>query len=424
MALFLSLAYLALSLDATGLLRCLALWVAHKGGASGARLHAYLYLFFLACAAVVGNDPVVLSGTTFLAYLTRMAGIVPPTAWIFAQFTAANIASAVLISSNPTNLVLAGAFSLSFVTYTSAVALPALAAALLAYPFQRWVLFRAPGLIPRALELPADEVGSPSAALVDRPGAVLGSAVLLATLGVLVGTSTLGVPVWQVTVPPAVAMALRDAGRDWVRFRRARRAAAKAQPLPAGDLGDTVAEPWTVSSLLDGAARVFPTVHGIAQKLPLPLVPFALLMFVLVQGLASQGWVGVFAGWWGTWVARTGVVGAGAGMALGAGLLCNVCGTNIGTTILLARMLQEWEAAGGGDPRERYAGVYGLAVGSNLGAFTLTFSASLAGLLWRDMLRQKGIVVRQAEFAALNAGTFLVATAAASAVVIGQALRQ
>jgi uncharacterized membrane-anchored protein YitT (DUF2179 family) len=48
-------AYLSISLDATGLLRFLAFWVARKGGASGPRLYFYLYLFFLACAAVVGN---------------------------------------------------------------------------------------------------------------------------------------------------------------------------------------------------------------------------------------------------------------------------------------------------------------------------------------------------------------------------------
>ncbi len=48
-------AYLSISLDATGLLRFLAFWVARKGGASGPKLYFYLYLFFLACAAVVGN---------------------------------------------------------------------------------------------------------------------------------------------------------------------------------------------------------------------------------------------------------------------------------------------------------------------------------------------------------------------------------
>ena len=48
-------AYLSISLDATGLLRFLAFWVASKGGSSGRRLYAYLYAFFLLCGVVVGN---------------------------------------------------------------------------------------------------------------------------------------------------------------------------------------------------------------------------------------------------------------------------------------------------------------------------------------------------------------------------------
>ena len=48
-------AYVAISLDATGLFRFLAFWVARKGGTSGPRLYFYLYLFFLVSATVVGN---------------------------------------------------------------------------------------------------------------------------------------------------------------------------------------------------------------------------------------------------------------------------------------------------------------------------------------------------------------------------------
>ena len=48
-------AYISISLDATGLLRFLAFWVASKGGSSGRRLFAYLYLFFLVSGVVVGN---------------------------------------------------------------------------------------------------------------------------------------------------------------------------------------------------------------------------------------------------------------------------------------------------------------------------------------------------------------------------------
>lgn len=65
------------------------------------------------------QDPIILSGTAFLAYMTRAASnIRNPRAWITAQFAVANISSAILVSSNPTNLVLAGAFDIKFIDYT------------------------------------------------------------------------------------------------------------------------------------------------------------------------------------------------------------------------------------------------------------------------------------------------------------------
>jgi Na+/H+ antiporter NhaD/arsenite permease-like protein len=65
------------------------------------------------------QDPIILSGTAFLAYLTRASSnILNPRAWITAQFAVANISSAILVSSNPTNLVLAGAFDIRFIDYT------------------------------------------------------------------------------------------------------------------------------------------------------------------------------------------------------------------------------------------------------------------------------------------------------------------
>lgn len=92
------LAYIATALDATGGLRYLAFKVALKAR-SGYQLYFYLYVFFFLSGAIIGNDPIVLSGTPFLAYLTKVSGITPPTAWIFAQFLAANLSSAILVSS-------------------------------------------------------------------------------------------------------------------------------------------------------------------------------------------------------------------------------------------------------------------------------------------------------------------------------------
>jgi Na+/H+ antiporter NhaD/arsenite permease-like protein len=55
MALFLSLAYISISLDASGLLRFLAFWVLKKGGSRGRRLYFLLYVFFFVSGLIVGN---------------------------------------------------------------------------------------------------------------------------------------------------------------------------------------------------------------------------------------------------------------------------------------------------------------------------------------------------------------------------------
>lgn len=239
------------------------------------------------------------------------------------------------------------------------MALPLLAAALTIYPFHSFVLFRSPGLIPTSIELPSsagegDRVGvdRPSTALIDKAGAVFGSILLLVTLGILVGTSTIGVPVWQVAAPAAAMMLSHDIWRDWAHYRSGRVVAEEirqsdrhpptgvhlpielgALPLAASRLDNGKQEQDVKLDLvlslvlLTYGQRVigkFPGVYGVCKKLPVTLVPFAFLMFILVQGLASQGWVHTFANWWGAWVNKTGVVGAAAGMTIGSGLLCNV----------------------------------------------------------------------------------------------------
>ena len=70
--------------------------------------------------------------------------------------------------------------------------------------------------------------------------------------------------------------------------------------------------------------------------------------------------------------------------------------------------------------REREGAIYALALGSNYGAFTLSFSASLAGLLWRDILRQKGIHVRQMQFLRTNMPIVLVALVIGCATLLGE----
>lgn len=66
------------------------------------------------------------------------------------------------------------------------------------------------------------------------------------------------------------------------------------------------------------------------------------------------------------------------------------------------------------------AAIYTLAVISNIGAVGFTLSASLAGLLWANILRSKGVIIRQRDFAAWNVVPLVCMTMAACAIVASE----
>jgi len=70
--------------------------------------------------------------------------------------------------------------------------------------------------------------------------------------------------------------------------------------------------------------------------------------------------------------------------------------------------------------RTFWATVYSMAIGVNYGAFSAAFSASLAGLLWRDILARKHIHVRRLEFARVNLPIIAIAMTVGCTVLIGQ----
>jgi len=72
------------------------------------------------------------------------------------------------------------------------------------------------------------------------------------------------------------------------------------------------------------------------------------------------------------------------------------------------------------DPKERDAAIYSLTITSNYGAFEFTVCASLAVLLWRDILRQDGIRVHQWQLCKLNLPLVIVPMVTSSAVLIGE----
>ncbi|RMY58645.1 hypothetical protein D0865_02502 [Hortaea werneckii] len=504
MVFFLTLAYIAISIDASGLIRYLAFRVLKAGGRHGRLLYFYLYTFFFVLTGCIGNDPVILSGTAFLAYMTRVSSnIERPRAWIYMQFATANIGSAILVSSNPTNLVLAGAFGIKFIHYTANVIVPVLITAIVLFPFLLWIRFNDEALIPRQIkmhELPDEvldedpinpnipdsrgdtherqlqEILNP---FLDKVGALFSSVIMAATLITILAINAASqrgseTPVFYVTLPAAFVMLCWDVGYGWWFRDKTRPIARRARLIerakqeerrkvnaehaaiektdgrfdlapmsPTTNVASTIPTPDEITNtpntkaqvhdevqtagpeftqsepqrqarlsdreidddraehgkhllerdhekislqlLLQDAAwwlrETFPTVAAVVNHLPWKLVPFAFCMFF--------------------------------------------AGTNIGTTILLSRVVQEWvsihRSNGIAIPQRTFwATVYSMAIGVNYGAFSTAFSASLAGLLWRDILQRKEIPVRSLDFAWVNLPIIAVTMVVGCTVLIGE----
>ena len=61
-----------------------------------------------------------------------------------------------------------------------------------------------------------------------------------------------------------------------------------------------------------------------------------------------------------------------------------------------------------------------MALGVNYGAFSMAFSGSLAGLLWRDILARKHITVRRLEFARVNLPIVAIAMIVGCVVLVAE----
>ena len=180
-----------------------------------------------------------------------------------------------------------------------------------------------------------------------------------------------------------------------------------------------------LQSMFNTFVRRFPTFSATLGRLPYTLLPFAFSQFILVEALAYTGWITLFSSWMAIVVGLS-VPATIFFVTLISILLCNCSGTNIGATILLVKILKHPNYIGraGFNSKLNAAGMLAVAIGSNIGAVSFVFSASLAGLLWRGILRQKGILVGGGEFVKWNLvplGFMMVAGCAVALAVVSVA---
>jgi arsenical pump membrane protein len=297
-------------------------------------------------ATVVLLTPVVLATTRKLA--------VPARPHVFACAHLANSASLLLPVSNLTNLLAFAASGLTFLGFAALMALPWLAVIIVEYLVARLVFARDLVAVEPASAPPAAPAGNPSANH-SRPAPRVALTVLALTLAGFAVSSPLGIePVW-VAAAGAVVLAVRELVRHRIGVVGIVRATNPLFCLFVLALGVVVAA-VSANGLTD----------GLRMLLPAPGAASDLFTLLAVAGVAA--------------------------------LLANMV-NNLPATLVLLDVLAP--TAGGSAP---VGLVLAVLLGVNIGP-NLTYVGSLATLLWRRVLTDRGAPPAVRDFLRLGALT-------------------
>lgn len=384
--LFMSLAYVCISLDLTGFFAYLALKIAAAAGSSGRKLFIYYFTLASLMTIFTSNDIVILTLTPIICYFTKVTNT-DPIPFLFSEFLAANLWSMILYVGNPTNIIVADAYSLSFIGYSRWMALPSIAAGIVLLA-SLFIMFGA--RIPKTFVVPAQI--NPKAYLKDLKGAIFGCVNLGCCLICLSISQFLSVPMWAITLGFAGAFFIRNIlayvfgilGPDTVETQL-NRVTDTDSLINASDYAQEEEETFST-----GPETL--TIWSAFKLMPWKVIPFALGMFILVEGLTSSGWID----WLASGIASS-ATGAFSSVFLMGGLsilLANMI-NNQPMTILLTRVLlsKSFDVTG----TARTGAMFALILGSNLGA-CFTLIGALAGIMWANLLVGKGIVISYLDF--------------------------
>ena len=353
--LFMSLAYLSISIDSTGLFEYLAFRIAKSAGNSGARLFFYFYFLSSLLTLFTSNDIVILTLTPIIIYFCRQTKA-NPIPYIIAQFFAANIWSITLYIGNPTNIIVAQANNLTFVEYTSWTLLPTITAGLVCLGLL-WLLFRKQ--IPRELEMPELDARS---LIRDKFGATFGICSLICCLITLSLASWLNISLWLITLFFALILLVYNV----IHLILVRKRGLKTE---------------------DNAFT------QILRRMPWKIISFVLGMFILVEALAQSGWVDLLASLFASF--SNNLIISILFMGLISTLACNLM-NNQPMTILFTQILLN--GAFVVPSANKFGTMFALIMGSNFGA-NLTLIGALAGLMWHKIAQSKDVNIKFTEFA-------------------------
>lgn len=466
--LFMSLAYVSSSLDSTGVFVWLALHITSLSKGNTGLLFCFYFMLTSLMTTFTSNDIAIMTLTPIIFYFGKATNI-NPIPFLAAEYVAANIWGMMLFTGNPTNIIVADAFNMTFLGYSKWMALPTIAAGLGALGVL-YVQFKSQ--LPPKVCLPSIE---PSLMLTDKLGAVLGTLNLLACLGLLAAAPTLKWELWLVTLVSAGVQMIYNL-YSCMRNREAKSQDTSSQlgkdpdqmNIPAegvcpeapqqtplghppttihgvtvqvqagaqqdhatrggtGELSPAAEDPNAQGSAGEGGRAleiIVPSEPSLAPSrgsflsgilhLPWEIVPFVLGMFILVEALVQSGWVDRFASW---------LASAMPALPLALfvpGLVSTVLANTINNqpmTILMTRVCMSEQLKEQVSEEKIRAALFSVVAASNLGA-NFTVIGALAGVMWKDILSKRGIRVGYGRFARLVVPSGLV-TSALALLVLG-----
>ncbi|AGY59224.1 ArsB/NhaD family transporter [Gloeobacter kilaueensis] len=338
-----ALVILSMALRANGFFRWAALQVVRRSGGNGRVLLVVLIALTALVAAILANDGAVLILTPLAWELMDELEVDPPGrfAYLFAVGFVCDAASTPLLVSNLTNILFADAFGLDFLSFARTMALPTLFA-LTSSAVTLLALFWS--ALPERYA--AGTLAVPGAALRDRQAFITAWLGLAAMAVGYLSASVIHLPVSLAVMPVSTVL------------------------------------------LVQAVQRKLLTPRQIFSEGPWGILFFAVGLFVVVVGLYRAGGLQPLVAAL-EQLSRSGQSFGVGGLVTGLSAIFN----NLPAALVVLLGLKSAAAP----PHELQRAVYASILGTNIGC-KLTPIGSLSTLLWLELLRARGLVIRWGQY--------------------------
>jgi arsenical pump membrane protein len=363
--LILTFAYLAKSLDYSGLYSVLSLKIVEYARRNTTRLLIFMYILTSALTYATSNDIVILSMTPIILYVGYHAGIKNLVPYLITQFVAANTLSMGLYIGSPTNIVIADAVGWTFKEYFLNMLFPSVASFMttlivLIFVFTRLNLFG--NKLEAKYEIP-DQCEDA------HFSKEMGLKVILFGLGLALMAIREGdqIPLWHISGSLALLFLLLDVAY----FCKTDRNLPDLNP---DDDNSKLPSPATLSRY-----KFFKEAVG---SPPYEIIPFVFTFFYLVSWIGDLGGISQIAGFV-KQIDNENLFAHGIAFAASSGIIVNLL-NDIPATVFLSDLLASLHFDS--ELKNKIA-ILCILVGVNIGCY-ITHIGALAGIMWFSILRK------------------------------------